>query len=153
MKIALYLPNFRDKVRRWRLEPELDSIRQSHGKYYLLPGLHEKVRSGYSLSFRTDVLDKLGLTLPTSWDEVYDVLRALKAEYPGTYPWSDRWSTNTPFPCGALFGYLGQAYGVKSGWSVNDSNIGRAAASYWLKGSRPRISSMVRSIPEVEYML
>lgn len=84
------MPNFRAKVKKWKLEPELDSIRQSDGKYYLLPGLHEKAKSGYSLSFRTDVLDKHGLTLPTTWDEVYDVLKALKQEYPGTYPWTDR---------------------------------------------------------------
>ncbi|MBD0838301.1 MULTISPECIES: extracellular solute-binding protein [unclassified Streptomyces] len=114
------MPNFRDKVKKWQLEPELDSIRQSDGKYYLLPGLHEKVKSGYSLSFRTDILDRHGLTLPTTWDEVYEVLKALRSEYPDKYPWSDRWSTNTAFPCGALFGYLGQAYGVKAGWSYDN---------------------------------
>ncbi|MFD8224051.1 extracellular solute-binding protein [Streptomyces massasporeus] len=114
------MPNFRDKVRKWKLEPELDSIRQSDGKYYLLPGLHEKPRSGYSLSLRTDVLDRHGLTLPTTWDEVYDVLKALKTEYPDKYPWTDRWSTNTPFPCGALFQYLGQAHGVKAGWAYDN---------------------------------
>src|SRR5213596_3083676 len=64
------MPNFRAKVKKWRLEPEIDAIRQSDGKYYLLPGLHEKVKSGYSMSLRTDILDKHGLTLPTTWDEV-----------------------------------------------------------------------------------
>lgn len=108
------MPNFRDKVRKWRLEPELDSIRQSDGKYYLLPGLHEKVKSGYSLSLRTDVLGKLGLNLPTTWDEVYDVLKAIRTEYPGRYPFSDRWSTNTPFPAAALCSYLGQSFGVRA---------------------------------------
>lgn len=80
------MPNFRDKVRKWKLEPELDSIRQSDGKYYLLPGMHEKVRSQYSLALRTDVLDKLGLALPTTWDQVHDVLEAIRAEHPDHYP-------------------------------------------------------------------
>ncbi|MFE9111104.1 extracellular solute-binding protein [Streptomyces collinus] len=137
------MPNFRDKVRKWRLEPELDSIRQSDGKYYLLPGLHEKVKSGYSLSFRTDVLDRHGLTLPTTWDEVYDVLKALKDEYPGKYPFSDRWSTNTPFPCGALFSYLGQAFGVRAGWTYDNISFDRKAQKYVFTGAQDAYREMV----------
>ncbi|MFB6550424.1 extracellular solute-binding protein [Streptomyces sp. NPDC056405] len=109
------MPNFRDKVRRWKLEPEVDSLRQSDGRYYLLPGLHERVKSGYSLALRTDVLDRLGLSLPTTLDQVADVFRAIRSEYPGRYPFSDRW--NQPEPAGALLGYVGQAHGVRAGWS------------------------------------
>src|SRR4029434_6733066 len=36
---------------------------------------------------------------------------------------------------------------------VNEAHIGRAAASNWLIGSRPRISSIVRSIDEVLYIV
>ncbi|KOG30549.1 ABC transporter substrate-binding protein [Streptomyces resistomycificus] len=129
------MPNFQDKVKKWKLEPELDSIRQSDGKYYLLPGLHEKVKSGYSLSFRTDVLDRHGLTLPETWDEVYDVLKALKQEYPAKYPWTDRWSTNTPFPCGALFSYLGQAYGVRAGWTYDNLAFDTEAGKFVFNGA------------------
>ena len=129
------MPNFRDKVRKWKLEPELDSIRQSDGKYYLLPGLHEKVKAGYSLSFRTDVLDKLGLSLPTTWDEVYDVFKAIKAEYPDRYPFSDRWSTNTTFPVGALMSYLGQAYGVQAGWTYQNTTWDGDAKKFVFTGA------------------
>ncbi|WCE00153.1 extracellular solute-binding protein [Streptomyces sp. HUAS 31] len=129
------MPNYRDKVKRWRLEPELDSVRQSDGKYYLLPGLHEKVKSGYSLALRTDVLEKHGLALPITWDEVYDVLTALKGEYPDKYPWTDRWSTNTPFPCGALFSYLGQAHGVKAGWSYDNISFDTGARKFVFTGA------------------
>ncbi|MFJ4816112.1 extracellular solute-binding protein [Streptomyces sp. NPDC088801] len=137
------MPNFRDKVRKWKLEPELDSIRQSDGRYYLLPGLHEKVKSGYSLSFRTDVLDKHGLALPTTWDEVYDVLKALKEEYPGKYPFSDRWSTNTPFPCGALFLYLGQAFGVRAGWGYDNISFDDKAQQFVFTGAQDGYRQMV----------
>ncbi|GHD03224.1 sugar ABC transporter substrate-binding protein [Streptomyces violarus] len=137
------MPNFRDKVRKWKLEPELDSIRQSDGKYYLLPGLHEKAKAGYSLSFRTDVLDKHGLSLPTTWDEVYDVLKALKEEYPGKYPFSDRWSTNTPFPCGALFSYLGQAFGVRAGWTYDNISFDHTAQKYVFTGAQDSYRQMV----------
>jgi putative aldouronate transport system substrate-binding protein len=137
------MPNFRDKVRKWKLEPELDSIRQSDGKYYLLPGLHEKVKSGYSLSFRTDVLDRHGLSLPTTWEEVYDVLKALREEYPRTYPFSDRWSTNTPFPCGALFLYLGQAFGVRAGWAYDNISFDHKAQKFVFTGAQDAYRRMV----------
>ncbi|MBO1330936.1 extracellular solute-binding protein [Streptomyces sp. VRA16 Mangrove soil] len=137
------MPNYQAQVKKWKLEPELDSIRQSDGKYYLLPGLHEKVKSGYSLALRTDILDKLKLSLPTTWDEVYDVLKALKEEYPGKYPMTDRWSTNTPFPAGALFQYLGQAYGVKAGWSYDNISYDAKAEKFVFTPTQDRYREMV----------
>ncbi|MCX5527135.1 extracellular solute-binding protein [Streptomyces bobili] len=128
------MPNFQDKVKKWGLRPEVDSLRQSDGKYYLLPGLHEKVKSSYSLSLRTDVLDRLGLALPTTWDEVYTVFRALKDEYPDRYPFSDRWSV-PPNSAGALLGYLGQAYGVRAGWSYLNASWDRAGSRYVFTGA------------------
>ncbi len=137
------MPNFRNKVGKWKLEPELDSIRQSDGKYYLLPGLHEKVKSGYSLSLRTDVLDTLGLGLPTTWDEVYDVLRAIRAEYPDRYPLSDRWSINTPYPVAALLSYLGQSHGVRAGWTYDNISYDAKADAFVFTGAQDGYRGMV----------
>ncbi|WP_314224582.1 ABC transporter substrate-binding protein [Streptomyces zaehneri] len=137
------MPNFQDKVRKWKLEPELDSIRQSDGKYYLLPGLHEKAKSGYSLSLRTDVLDRLGLSLPTTWDEVYDVFKAIKGEYPDRYPFTDRWSTNTPFPAAALLSYLGQAYGVRAGWTYDNISFDAKAGEFVFTGTTDGYRQMI----------
>ncbi|RZU24028.1 extracellular solute-binding protein [Streptomyces sp. BK239] len=137
------MPNFQDKVRKWRLEPELDSIRQSDGKYYLLPGLHEKVKSGYSLSLRTDVLDRLGLTAPTTWDQVYTVLKAIKDRYPDRYPFTDRWSTNTPFPAGAFFSYLGQAYGVRAGWTYDNISWDDGTEKFVFTGATDAFRQMI----------
>ncbi|MBQ0825292.1 ABC transporter substrate-binding protein [Streptomyces tagetis] len=127
------MPNYRDKVRRWKLEPEVDSLRQSDGRYYLLPGLHEKVKSGYSLALRTDVLGRLGLALPTTWDEVADVFRAIKSEYPGRHPFSDRW--NQPEPAGALLQSLGQAHGVRAGWSYLNAGWDAEAGRFVFTGA------------------
>ncbi|MFJ8822824.1 extracellular solute-binding protein [Streptomyces sp. NPDC102467] len=129
------MPNFRDKVKRWDLQPELDSIRQADGKYYLLPGLHEKPKAGYSMAFRTDVLDTIGVELPTTWDEVYDVLKAIKREHPDRYPFTDRWSTNTVFPAAALFSYLGQAYGVRAGWTYDNISFDDKARKFVFTGA------------------
>ncbi|WP_081238437.1 ABC transporter substrate-binding protein [Streptomyces viridosporus] len=132
---AHLMPHFQAKVKKWRLQPEVDSLRQSDGRYYLLPGLHEKVKAGYSLALRTDVLERHGLSLPTTWDEVYQVFKALKEEYPDRYPFSDRWSTNTPFPVGALFQYLGQAYGVRAGWSYLNTSWDAEAEKFVFTGA------------------
>src|SRR5262245_60286389 len=43
--------------------------------------------------------------------------------------------------------------GVRSALFEKLLNIGVAAASYWLIGGIPRISSIVRSIPEVVYIV
>ncbi|MFJ9739060.1 extracellular solute-binding protein [Streptomyces sp. NPDC101166] len=140
------MPNFQDKVRKWRLEPELDSIRQSDGKYYLLPGLHEKVKAGYSLSLRMDVLDRLGLTAPATWDEVYTVLKAIKDRYPDRYPFTDRWSTNTPFPAGAFFSYLGQAYGVRAGWTYDNISWDDGTKKFVFTGATDGFRQMIEYV-------
>ena len=44
-------------------------------------------------------------------------------------------------------------YAVRSGFAKNEAYIGRAAASNWLIGFSPRISSIVRSMLLVEYMV
>ncbi|KUO12299.1 extracellular solute-binding protein [Streptomyces sp. DSM 15324] len=143
------MPNYRDKVRKWKLEPELDSIRQADGKYYLLPGLHEKVKSGYSLSLRTDVLEKLGLALPTTWDEVHEVLRAIRAEYPDRYPLSDRWSINTPYPAAALMSYLGQAYGVRAGWTYDNISWDAKKDAFVFTGASDGYRQMVEYLAKL----
>src|SRR6185312_3013197 len=45
------------------------------------------------------------------------------------------------------------ANGARSAVGANEAAIGRAAASNWLMGSRPRINSIVRSIDEVLYIV
>lgn len=143
------MPNFQDKVKRWKLEPEIDSIRQADGNYYLLPGLHEKLKSGYSLALRTDVLQKLGLATPTTWDEVYTVFKAIKAEYPDRYPFSDRWNVNTPFPPGAFFGYLGQAYGIHAGWSYDSISWDATKKQFVFTGARPEFRQMLEFVAKL----
>jgi putative aldouronate transport system substrate-binding protein len=140
------MPNFQATVRKWRLQPELDSIRQSDGRFYLLPGLHEKVRSGYSLALRTDVLERLGLNPPTTWDEVYEVFTAIRREYPDRYPFSDRWSTNTPYPAAALFSYLGQAYGVRAGWTYTNISWDADAGTFVFTGATDAFRQMIEFV-------
>jgi putative aldouronate transport system substrate-binding protein len=115
---ASLMPNYSDQIKKWKLEPDIDSMRQDDGKYYLLPGLHEQVWKDYSLAVRTDILQKLNLTVPKTWDDLLTVLRAMKTIIPaGGYPMSDRFSV-PPQPAGAnnLLSILGEAYGTHAGY-------------------------------------
>lgn len=111
------MPNFSEQMTKWNLQSDLDTYREQDGKFYLLPGLHEDVWLDYSLAVRTDVLASLGLQTPHTWDDVYTMLKAMKAAHPDIYPFSDRWST-PPQPGGNnLLSIVSQAYGTLAGWA------------------------------------
>jgi len=120
------MPNYKDKVAKSNLQPEIDTLRQEDGKYYVLPGLHERPWQDYSLALRTDIMSQLNLKTPTTWDEFYQVLKAMKAAHPDIYPFSDRWSK--PTPGGNLFNILGASYGVNGGWGYQHAPGTRAPA-------------------------
>ncbi|MGN9844445.1 ABC transporter substrate-binding protein [Nonomuraea sp. H19] len=135
------MPNFKDKVAKWKLEPELDTLRQSDGRFYLLPGLHEAAWADYSLAIRTDILEKLGLKVPTTWDELYTVLKAMKKEYPDLYPMTDRWGV--PTPGGNLLKLVAQAYGAKGGWEYQHATWDSAAGKFAYTGAMPGYKQMI----------
>lgn len=64
------------------------------GGLYQFPemGVDETNRRGWM--YRKDVFDDLGLETPTNQDEFYEVLKALKKEYPDSYPLALRSFTN-----------------------------------------------------------
>ncbi|MBA4493480.1 extracellular solute-binding protein [Paenactinomyces guangxiensis] len=116
-----YMPNFMDKVKKWNLEPELDTLRQADGKYYILPGLHENVWPDYTLAVRTDIFQKHHIPIPKTWDEFEAALRKLKEIYPDITPFSERWSTgNSTTPLGALLGYAAPTFGTVGGWGTTN---------------------------------
>ncbi|EEP75263.1 ABC transporter substrate-binding protein [Micromonospora sp. ATCC 39149] len=136
------MPHFKDKIDKWGLGPEIDTLRQSDGKFYLLPGLHEKPWQEYSVAVRTDILDELKLPIPKTWDELYSVLKAMKAKYPNSYPYSDRWSK--PNPGGALLRNIGHAYGTQAGWAFQHSTWDPAAGKFVYTGATEQYKQMVQ---------
>ncbi|MFJ6194754.1 extracellular solute-binding protein [Micromonospora sp. NPDC092111] len=136
------MPNLKDKIDKWRLQPELDTLRQSDGKFYLLPGVHEKPWHDYSLAVRTDILQQLNLAVPKTWDELYTVLKAMKAKYPDTYPFSDRWGK--PTPGGALLNILGASYGTQAGWNYQHATWDPAAKKFGYTGATEQYKQMLQ---------
>lgn len=119
------MPNFTDKVNKWSLQPDLDTLRQYDGKFYLLPGLHQQVWSDYTLAVRTDILARLGITTPQTWDDVHTMMLAMKDHYPNSYPLSDEF--NQPTAGGCLLNLISSAYGTAAGWGYQSPNSG----AYW----------------------
>lgn len=109
------MPNFTDKVAKWKLESEIDGLRQADGKFYLLPGLHEELWPDYTLCFRLDILEKEGIAIPTTWDEVHEVLKKLKSAYPDVTPYSDRYEGLN------ALGIAGTTYNTMAGWAFKNT--------------------------------
>jgi putative aldouronate transport system substrate-binding protein len=104
------MPKLSEKIEDWDLEDNFESLRQEDGEFYLLPGVHEEVWQDYSVAFRTDIMEELGLEAPTDWEEFREVLTAIKAAYPDTYPLSDRFKGEN------LLNLVSMTYGSSAGW-------------------------------------
>jgi putative aldouronate transport system substrate-binding protein len=137
------MPNLQDKVKKWGLENQLDTLRQSDGKFYVLPGLHEDVWEDYTLALRTDVLQQLGLQTPRTWDEFHSVLTAIKKAHPDSYPLSDRWGTHPEWPSGALFQMLANSYGTASGWNYQNAYYDQNTKKFVVTGAMDQYRQMV----------
>lgn len=135
------MPNFKDKVERWGLDANLDTLRQEDGKYYVLPGLHEAVWQDYTIAVRTDIMDELGLEEPKDWDEFRDMLAAMKEAYPDVYPLSDRFSI--PTPAGNLLNLLGMTYGTSAGWGYANQRWDEEAGEFVFPGTTDEYRDMV----------
>ena len=106
------MPNFTAKVKKWKLDREIDGLRQADGKYYVLPGLHETLFTDYTLAVRTDVFEDEGIDIPGTWDDLQTALTALKKARPGTVPFSDRFLADSTLNLAAV------SFGTGAGWGL-----------------------------------
>lgn len=81
------------------------------GKLYQMPVLGRYIyRFGRSPMIRQDLLEQTGLAEPTTFDELFDVLAAIKEQNPETYPLANRNGTTNLFAC---FAYaMGSGNGI-----------------------------------------
>ncbi|NUT51642.1 MAG: extracellular solute-binding protein [Saccharothrix sp.] len=137
------MPHFKDKIEKWKLQPELNTLRQEDGKFYLLPGVHENVWQDYTLAFRTDELQRLGLRPPKDWDEVHAVLKAIKAAHPDSYPLSDR------FEGKAILNYAAQVFGTYAGWEYRNTQWQPQEGKFVFTGTSPEHKQLVAYFREL----
>ena len=70
------------------------------GALYQIPVMSRYAyRMGRSPQIRQDLLAETGMAVPTTWDELYEVLKAIKAAHPEVYPIGNRNGTGNLFTC------------------------------------------------------
>ncbi|GGL00339.1 ABC transporter substrate-binding protein [Mangrovihabitans endophyticus] len=136
------MPNFTTKIAKWNLGADLDTIRRTDGKFYVLPGVHEEVWTDYSVAMRTDVLDKLREPVPRTWDDVHDALAAMKSAYPATIPFSDRFGIPTPGGC--LLSVISAAYNTAAGWDYQNAYWRPAQKKFVFTGAMDEYRNMLQ---------
>ena len=78
-----YMPNFSAFVKNYKMEPDLDTIRQNDGKYYRLPGMHQAALQDYTIMVREDIFEAAGYNIREiekdwTWETLHDVLVGVK---------------------------------------------------------------------------
>ncbi len=88
--MAEYMPNYNawlDSLSEDQYAVSVNNRIASDGKVYYTPGTgREGTARMYAWLYREDVFKKHGLTVPTTYDELYEVCKKLKDIYPDSYP-------------------------------------------------------------------
>jgi len=104
------MPYFTAYIEKYDLRAEVDKLRLSNGKYYILPGYQREIQVQQWI-YRQDVFEDNKLAMPKTYDELFDALVILKGIYPDSTPITASWG-------GAhLFAMMGAGYGIPAGWS------------------------------------
>lgn len=132
-----YMPNFTAFVEKYDMTADLDTIKQSDGKFYRLPGMHQAPLQDYTLLVREDIFEAAGYNVREleknwTWEDLHDILLGVKkymvsqgmcAE--SDYIWSDLWCGESGKGQGGnLLKLMGASYNVLSGWGIEGSNGG-----------------------------
>lgn len=83
---ADWTPNFNARVEEFGLQEDVDALKLGDGKRYYLPALFDIPFYDGGLILRDDYLTQKGLSVPKTYDDLYAVLKAYKADYPDSYP-------------------------------------------------------------------
>lgn len=81
-----WTPNFNARVEEFGLTDAVNGLKLSDGKLYYLPSLTDIPFYDGGLILREDYLTSKGLTAPKTFDDLYAILKAYKADYPDSYP-------------------------------------------------------------------
>jgi len=132
-----YMPNFTAFVEKYKMQPDLDTIRQSDGKFYRLPGMHQAALQDYTILVRDDIFTAAGFDIRElekdwTWEKLHDVLVEVKKYMvsqgmctENDYIWSDLWCGESGKGMGGnLLKLMGSSYKVLSGWAIEGSNGG-----------------------------
>ncbi|MBR3949057.1 MAG: extracellular solute-binding protein [Oscillospiraceae bacterium] len=83
---ADWTPNFNAMAEKMGLTDQVNNLKLADGKRYIMPSLHESLEYSGGLILRTDFLESHGFETPKTFDDLYEILKAYKAENPDSYP-------------------------------------------------------------------
>lgn len=97
--MAEYMPNYQAFVKTLSEEEvkNIVDVRKAYdGKVYYSPATgRETIQNLRAWMYRKDIFDKHGIAVPTTYDEVYEASKQLKALYPDSYPYGIRTGMKT----------------------------------------------------------
>lgn len=79
-------PNFLAQVEKYNLTEEVEKCYLIDGNLYFMPSLFSAAFYDGGPLIRTDLLEKYNLKTPTTYDELYDVMKVFKQNDPSSYP-------------------------------------------------------------------
>ena len=104
------MPNYTAYIEENNLQTEIDELRFVNGKYYILPG-YQRALQVQQWIYRQDIFEENDISMPTTYDELFESLVILKELYPESTPITASWG-------GAhLLSMMGAGYGIPAGWS------------------------------------
>jgi putative aldouronate transport system substrate-binding protein len=108
----------------WKQYPELKSLTVDDELYGFPALARNEAKNGFGPVIRVDLLEKHGLRVPATFDELLTTLSALKQLYPGSVPWTIRKGTSHLLATSAYM--LGSGYNIDNGmYYEQDQNGGR----------------------------
>ena len=116
-------PNLAKKIEQYNIQDELDNWCSKDGDLYCLPFMNEKDMYNTCPAIRQDVLDKYGLAVPTTFDELYEVLKTVKENEPDALPMANHNGENS------LRSISGTCWGIEG--SYNGFMFDKDAGQYY----------------------
>ena len=156
-----YMPNFTAFYNKYNMKADVDTIVKADGKFYRLPGMHEKALQDYTMFFRKDIFDAAGYNLVElektwTWDDLYDILVGVKAYMVKNgmctdkdYIWSDLWcgSESGQGTGGNLLKIIGNSYGINAGWALgNGVQFDHAKNEWYFAATTPEMKAFLTVI-------
>lgn len=107
-----YMPNLTEKIERWNLQEEWDSLKELDGKVYVAQGFSEYLTQSIAMGARKDIFEKYGLSIPESYEELYEDLKYIKQQDPSIVGLSDRAKGDL------LLSMLARCFDTNAGYSL-----------------------------------
>lgn len=107
------MPNLSKIIKDWKLEEDLEDIKEIDGKYYILPSFKKELKESQGFGLRVDLFKKNNIKIPDTYEDVYQALKKLKEIYPDSLGLSDQSKGDQ------MMAIITRSFGTNSGYSIN----------------------------------